>query len=320
MSFKRLDPQDFLISTDSITSPLWTSTASAYIGAGDISINTAQESSDSGRYFITAYVLGEPQFSVAYGHKYGSGSQYYYSGAPGLSPTRTIYGQFKNIIYGEDENTDFNFGGYISNDFYAIVFNRARFKQSLLPGSLNLDLTAVTADMTDNSTISTVVDYFNCGRVYKIASGSFGDGRMPSSATNGVYGYLLPDIGTIILNPAYLTSIGTVTTANTDGNNPQKLINNITQFYMSSQESVTSNFVFIRARNSEFNYTCNPTFFRSGSSGTVIYQDFAQNPQTFITTVGLYNDSNELLAVAKLSKPLKKDFTKEALIRVKLDF
>ncbi len=53
---------------------------------------------------------------------------------------------------------------------------------------------------------------------------------------------------------------------------------------------------------------------------TAIFDAFINAPQTFITTVGLYNDSNELLATAKLSKPLKKDFTKEALIRVKLDF
>jgi hypothetical protein len=39
-----------------------------------------------------------------------------------------------------------------------------------------------------------------------------------------------------------------------------------------------------------------------------------------MTTVGMYNDNNELLAVAKLSRPLIKDFTKEALIRVKLDY
>ena len=44
------------------------------------------------------------------------------------------------------------------------------------------------------------------------------------------------------------------------------------------------------------------------------------NPKTFITTVGLYSDSNELLGVAKLSQPVAKDFTKEALIRVKLDY
>jgi len=43
-------------------------------------------------------------------------------------------------------------------------------------------------------------------------------------------------------------------------------------------------------------------------------------PQSYMTTVGLYNDNNDLLGVAKLSKPLVKDFTKEALIRIKLDF
>jgi hypothetical protein len=53
---------------------------------------------------------------------------------------------------------------------------------------------------------------------------------------------------------------------------------------------------------------------------TVIYSSFINNPQTYVTTVGLYNDSNELVAVAKLSRPLIKDFTKESLIRVKLDF
>ena len=317
MSFKRLEPQEFLISTDSLTSPLWSDTSSAFIGTP--TTNAAQLASDSGKYYANAYINGDVQFSVAYGHKDGSGSQYYYAGSPGLSPTKTVYGQFRNIIYGEDEGAEFNFGGYISKDFYAIVFNRARYKQALLPGSINLDLTTLGPDITDNSSISTVVDYFNCGRVYKLASGSFGNGVMPAGSANGVYGYLLPDIGTIILNPAACT-LPTNPPANTDSDLPQGLMTRISQFYMNSQESVTSNFVFIRARNAEFNYSCNPTFFQSGSGGSVLYQDFAQNPQTFITTVGLYNDSNELLAVAKLSKPLKKDFTKEALIRVKLDF
>ena len=44
------------------------------------------------------------------------------------------------------------------------------------------------------------------------------------------------------------------------------------------------------------------------------------NPKTFITTVGLYNDAFELCAIAKLSQPVAKDFTKEALVRVKLDY
>jgi hypothetical protein len=316
--FKRFDPQDFLISTDSITAPVWSDTSSASIPS--VSEDNTQASSDSGRYFRNALGPdGKVQFAVTYGHKYGSGSLFYFSGTPGLSPTKTVYGQFRNLIYGEDENTDFNFGGYISKDFYAIVFNRARYKQALLPGSLNLGGIVNNISITDNSAISTVVDYFNCGRVYKLGSGSFGNGKMPSSVTQGVYGYFLPDIGTIVINPD-ACGITPGRGSNTDANNPSSFLSRIGKFYMNFQESVTSNFAFIRARNAEFNYSCNPTFFRSGSNGTVLYPDLAQNPQVFITTVGLYNDNNELLAVAKLSKPIKKDFTKEALIRVKLDF
>ena len=90
-------------------------------------------------------------------------------------------------------------------------------------------------------------------------------------------------------------------------------------FELNSQETLTSDFVFIRTRNTEFNYSENPTFI-SGSTGEVIYTYFINNPTVYPTTIGMYNDSNELLAVAKLSKPLQKDFTKEALVRVKLDF
>ena len=63
----------------------------------------------------------------------------------------------------------------------------------------------------------------------------------------------------------------------------------------------------------------NPSYI-SGSTGEVIFPYFINNPQSYMTSIGLYNDSNELLAVAKLSKPLNKNFTKEALVRVKLDF
>jgi outer membrane lipoprotein-sorting protein len=90
-------------------------------------------------------------------------------------------------------------------------------------------------------------------------------------------------------------------------------------FELNSQENVTSDFVFVRPQNAEFNYTTNPSFI-SGSTGEVLYSTSINNPQVYITTVGMYNDANELLAVAKLSRPLVKDFTKEALIRVKLDF
>ena len=153
----------------------------------------------------------------------------------------------------------------------------------------------------------------------------------PNSTSNGSYGLFLPDIGTILLNgPAIDASygngggigLGTGRNTNTNDNNARKLFGVISasnSFTLNSQETVTSDFIFVRARNSEYNYSENPSFI-TGSTGDVLYSDFINAPQTFITTVGLYNDSNDLLAVVKLSKPLKKDFTKEALIRVKLDF
>jgi hypothetical protein len=76
-----------------------------------------------------------------------------------------------------------------------------------------------------------------------------------------------------------------------------------------------------RRQKRKSNSTTHPPYFSiSSSAGTILFNDFVQNPSTYISSVGMYNDNNELLAVAKLSKPLKKDFTKEALVRVKLDF
>jgi len=82
--------------------------------------------------------------------------------------------------------------------------------------------------------------------------------------------------------------------------------------------------------NKDFNYSNNPTYVYDGktassngivySAGTIYNQDFISNPTTYITTVGLYNDSNELVAVAKLSRPAMKTFDNELLIKVRLDF
>ena len=89
-------------------------------------------------------------------------------------------------------------------------------------------------------------------------------------------------------------------------------------FTIQSEETVTSNYVFVRVRNSEFNYSTNPSYITG--SGELRHDVMINTPQAYITTVGMYNDNNDLVAVAKLSKPLLKDFTKEALIRIKLDY
>ena len=109
--------------------------------------------------------------------------------------------------------------------------------------------------------------------------------------------WALPDIGVILIK-----------------NTTQSLPGD-TNIY--SKETLGVKYFFIRGKNTEFNYTQNPTFLDSNGD---IQQDFIYSPTTYVTTVGLYNDMNELLAVAKLSQPLPKDFNNEFLIRAKLGF
>ena len=338
MSFKRLDPEDFLVSSDSIVNTLWstdTPTLTTFF------TSSTQIASTAGTYYYSVYQTSSlesnaaVQFDIAYADALGSGSVLYNNAVPGVSPTKTIYGQYRSMIL-EDENSSFIFGQgtniYTTNNFWAINFERARYKQSLFPGSLNLTLSGSgiqTLRLTDDSVDNPVSQFLGSTRVYQLISGSNGTaGTLSNSgyvAGSGSYGLVFPDLGTILINPAAVSksiNLSPSRSNNSDGLNNRRLFTAIqlgASFTANSQETLTSDYVFVRARNSEFNYSENPSFI-SGSTGEVIYDQFINTPQVYLTTIGMYNDSNELVAVAKMSRPLLKDFTKEALVRVKLDF
>jgi len=337
MAFKRFDPEDFVVSSDSITSTLWSTGAPTLT---TFYTNSVQEAGSSGNYYLSIYqtesVLStaQVQFDIAYANSVGSGSFLYNPIVPGNSYTKTIYGQYRSLIL-EDENANFIFGAgnnvLTGSDFWVLSIERANYKQSLLPGSLNLKISGSGGiiNLTDNSLDNPVNVFIGTSRVYQLISGSNGTAGSLSGggyvANSGSYGLVFPDLGTILLNPYALSQsiqLEPSRSNNSDGLNNRRMFSAISgaaSFALNSQETVTSDYVFIRARNSEFNYSENPSFI-SGSTGEVIYSSFINSPQVYITTVGMYNDSNDLLAVAKMSRPLLKDFTKEALVRVKLDF
>jgi hypothetical protein len=337
MSFIPFNTEDFVVSSDSITSTLWsnnvTTLTSIFYPQGTITNNA----------YLPVYATNPTpttpiQFSIAYGHVNGLGSALINQTIPGISPTRITYGQFRTLVNG-DENTNFNFGtgNTDSPDIYVINVNRANYKEKLFPGTFNLRL-GTNLRLTDNSVNTTTVNYCDAGRVYDIVSGSNGStttanlaGITAGYTKSGSYGKFLPDVGLIILNPRALSlstaegGIGLIpgsslsnSTLNTTHVNLANAITAGASFSLNSEETITSDYIFVRIKNSDFNYTTNPSMI--SGSGEFYYPSLVNNPQTFITTVGLYNDNNELLGVAKLSKPLVKDFTKEALIRVKLDF
>ena len=86
-----------------------------------------------------------------------------------------------------------------------------------------------------------------------------------------------------------------------------------------TSEAISSTYYFVRLFNGEYNYSNNPSFY-SGSSAKLKYDSMKLNPQSFVTSVGLYDDEQQLLAVAKLSKPVRKSFDRELVIKVKLDY
>jgi len=344
MSFTRLDPTDLVVSSDSVVAPAWSNGATVLSSFFTASANT------TGSYFIDIYnappsqATSSIQFSIAYGHSTGLGSAPLNPLVTGNTPSRITFGQYRNLIYGDAESAvNFGSGNTSSIDLIAIPIDRNRYKEALFLGTLNLRLSDGTniLKLTDNSNDITTVNYVDGGRVFDIISGSNGtaiNSPLLSGASakgytaSGSYGLMLPDLGLIILNPAALKlTAGTAgglgfspnlanTTAASSYNNDRvyQAINTGGSFQLNSQETISSDYIFVRVKNGEYNYTTNPSFI--SGSGTLVYSNFINSPQTYPTTVGMYNDNNELVAVAKLSKPLTKDFTKEALIRVKLDF
>jgi hypothetical protein len=323
MSFVRYNTEDSVISAETVVKGLW---------SGDNNnLSTFFTASGFTEYYLDVYNTGSTasgssiQFDIQYGNVYGSGSTAINASVPGNTPSRIVYGQYRNLVYGT-ENTNFSFdgGSTTSNEIFIINISRARYKESLLPGSFNLKLTSGsrTFNLTDDSGTTNLTRFVGENRYFNIISGSNGSGSMSDTV---YYGLFFPDLNIIVLNPS--SSISSSIGPATGTNNHLRLFTSISSgsygvnsgsFQLKSQETVSSRFFFTRVKNSDFNYTTNPSII--DDNGNLLYTTLINNPQTYITTVGMYNDNNELLAVAKLSRPLIKDFTKEALIRVKLDY
>jgi len=345
MSFIPFGTDDSVVSSEAITAALWSS--NVYNLSSSFFTSSTQQTSTSGKSYLNVYNLAfgasgsETQFSVAYGHISGSGSTVFNSSVDEKSPTRDIYGQYRNLVYG-DEASVFNFGGSNGNsrDIYVINVNRARYKQAIAPGTWGLKLTNSTSSimLSDDSNSTTTTTFVGGNRVYNIVSGSLGYTYNTSSVQtdSGSYGLFFPDMGILVLNPRALSltyngkfGIGLTPdeTAATSyslayNTNASKVYNAISasngNFFARSQETVSSTYFFVNAKSSQLNYTTNPSII--DTNGNVLYSTLVNDPQTYPTTIGMYNDAGELLAVAKLSKPLAKDFTKQLTCRVKLEF
>tara|TARA_Y100000004_G_scaffold155886_1_gene180687 strand:+ start:3420 stop:4442 length:1023 start_codon:yes stop_codon:yes gene_type:complete len=322
---------------DTVSSGMWEN------GSGTLTAfyTSSVQSGSSGEHYLDVY--GSPattttrkvQFSVAYAHFNGSGSL----GAKGVDGNRaaaTIYRQLSNTLLGPNEN-QFTFAGsgdHITPKYvYALSVSREFLREKMDPGNWELRLGNAggkTLRFIDDSGATTNPTVNQGGRVFNIVSGSIATGTAVTHKTateqqGGAYGLFYPDLGILVFNGPVLNTSASLSTelgSNTNGDNSFKFFSKIesgSHFQSRREEVITSQHYFVRVPNQEFNFSANPTF-ATASDGSFSISSYYKNPKSFITQVGLYNDSNELLAVAKLSKPLLKSFSREALIKVKLDF
>ena len=343
-----------------VTEGLWSNGSGSLGGAiatGSNPTIAGHSGSDASKYYLNVFLTGSNtgssapiEFAVAYGHKYGSGSVQLTTSDAALLPTKAIYSQYRILLNNNFEGEADDFftfysssveDGYQADQIYVINLARARYRQQADAGNIKITLSGSNGTPLGFTFIDDSGKKFSdkagkAGTVFNIVSGSNNlgtelDATIHSyvAANQQGFGKFYPHLGIIILNPAAIAQVvgtelvpSTATTPTAETYNHRRLFNAIKaggDFEMRRTENVSTQHFFVRATNREFNFSNNPTF-TSGSDGTLREPSFETDPKTYITSVGLFNDANELMAVAKTSQPIAKSFDKEVLIKVKLDF
>jgi len=346
--FVNLGPNDIIKDTYKVTKGFFTGNVGTVAGT---SLATASLSTAQGEYYYNLQKSSEDQFSVAYGHRLGSGS------GDTIGQTKAIYKQFASMLLNTiDVQSDRGFVVKESgtettqSGMFFIVAERARMQDRINRKNWTLQLSGSTTAATDgraptlhltDSSKNTSSMASPGGPRYEVISGSLG---VQSSAGYKHYGYIWPDMGIIALSQTQLSSsipgasayvdsgspythflgVGAAPDTTTDGgaNNAGKLVNMILKggnITMRSEEDQTKTSYFCRAMARDFNFSNQPSY-TTGSDNEFVNSTFEGNPQTFITTVGLYNGNQELVATGRLSTPVLKNFQTEATIKVDLTY
>ena len=347
--YKQFNTTDIVTAQNEIvTTGLWSSLDGSLntFFTGSTPAVAGQSGSATDEYYYNVYgsattASAEVEFAVAYGHISGAGAPNLAALDTSTLPTKATYVQYRSLLLdGITPKFKFYSGsvadGYESDDVYVINVSRARYRERMDAGNISLKLSGSAGTITLIDDSGQKFDYqTNYGvREFNMVSGSLLLGSNSPATINSVtasnlagFGKFYPEQGIILLNPTALASaVGAELSPS--GSlisyefNHRRLFNAIkggADFEARRTENVSTSHYFVRVFNREFNYSNNPTY-TSGSQGAFYQDTFKTDPKAYITSIGLYNDANELLAIAKTSKPIEKSFSKELVLKVKLDF
>ena len=269
-----------------------------------------------------------------------------------LAPTEVTGGFFIS-----SPATDSVVGSGKDEEIFILTSKRSNMKDRINKGTWTISLSGSRSDGThnvihltddsknDNPTASPVGDRYN------IVSGAAGTVVSQSTAKN--FGFFYPDMGVLVFSAQELSASMPGSSSNDFNNkiefgtgsggyhdytnfgygklttlNQQTALrfvnclnddaNNSKLTFRDEEDQVSAQY-FCRVRSGQANFSNNPTFV-SGSLNELRQEKMKGNPSTFITSVQLYNAAGDIVAVGNLSKPLKKNFSSEATIKVKLTY
>ena len=351
--------KQFNIADDTITTQITVTNGYFDGGVGTLAgsnLTTSSLSTTQKSYYYNLQYNSKDHFSVTYGHILGSGSAEESTTIEGT--TQAIYKQFFNFTEPSSENIRDGAGwsmidgtngsnAVTQEGVYILAAERLQMKDRLNPGTWTVTLsgsisngTGTSVNLTDDSkTVDAESAPF--GPRYNIVEGSAG--AVTTAYDTKTYGFFYPDAGLMVLSAnalsssipgdsSFITSGSThglhtgnglaqdlTVTDATDNANKIRVALQKGSVTLRSEEQQYVYDYFCRAKSSEFNLSENLTFW-SGSDYKIRHSDMVTNPQVFISEVGLYDAQSRLVAVGRLSSPINKNFSSEAIVKVRLTY
>lgn len=273
---------------------------------------------------------------------------------------RNIYNQMAQVLMGYDatgsiqkfdEDGNIFEGGEKMTEVFVVPFSRLLSKDEIKKETFSMDIAVDTAhsygsysDFINISDVGASTEYRvnspagDYGILYATASSGLLDATSTHTASidgNDYWyaGLIFYQAGIAVLTGSVFGEqlASPVTDMNGAGDDIDALLtgstideigdafrNRLDNIQFNNTTELNSTVYFCRINHNEFNYTSNPTYLEN--SRIRVKTQATDEPVAYITTVGLYNDNNELLATAKLSEPLKKSASNEFTIRARLDY
>ena len=256
-----------------------------------------------------------------------------------------MYNQFAQVLLGyTSSNTDgikkfesdLNLDGVGTiDDCFFISFSRLLSKDQIKRNSFSLTLGIGTWGGASFATKTTLTDASASVSSQGVKNVNGGDYAVLYDTANNAHGVIFYQAGIAVISGSVFSgsaganqfyknpSLGNQTwrqavTGAAISGACDALRHRIQNISFNNTTEINSKIYFCRVPHNKFNYSANPTYV-SGSKIRV-KNVASDNPVSYITTVGLYNAAGELLAVAKLSEPLRKDPSNDMTIRVRLDY